>query len=200
MGLFGNKYNKIKRSDINDAVCELEKAQQKELQDIEARNTEIEKNMVMGRKSKDRTLQLALAKRINMLKAENQKAAKRIQYLNGNIQAMNRLKTALDERDFIVNNSKLPLNKLLSNPTQLRKFLNGVTINKQKQEAILGDTLDIFEENEENYVEDERIYGVNKNDDSLLAMFESENNFEDAVNFGMDDVSEAKPNNLDDYQ
>lgn len=192
MGLFGNKYNKIKRGDVVDAIVELEKSQQKELQDIETRNAEIEKNMVMGRKSKDRNLQIALAKRINMLKAENTKAAKRIQYLNGNIQALNQLKTALDEREFIVNNSKLPLNKLLSNPAQLRKFLNGVTINKQKQEAILGDTLDVFEENEENYVEDERIYGVNKNDDSLLAMFEEENGFDDALNFGEDETASKK--------
>lgn len=183
MGLFGNKFKKIKRSDVVDAIVELEKTQQNELAAIEEREKEIEKLMLQGRKSKDRNLQLALAKRINMLKAENANAAKRIQYLNANTQALNQLKTSLDEQEFIINNSKMPLNKLLREPAQLKKFLNSVNLKKQRSESALGDVLDVFTEAEEGYNEDARIYGANTEDDALLSMFEQQNETDDVYNF-----------------
>ena len=183
MGLFGNKFKKIKRGDVVDAIVELEKAQQNEISAIGEREKEIEKLMEQGRRTKDRNLQLALAKRINMLKAENANTAKRIQYLNANTQALNQLKTSLDDESFIVNNSKMPLNKLLSDPGQLRKFLNSVTLKKQRSENVLGEALDVFNEAEENYVPDERIYGINESDDALLSMFEEQNSMDDAVAF-----------------
>lgn len=183
MGLFGNKFKKIKRGDVVDAIVELEKAQQNEISAIGEREKEIEKLMEQGRRTKDRNLQLALAKRINMLKAENANTAKRIQYLNANTQALNQLKTSLDDESFIVNNSKMPLNKLLSDPGQLRKFLNSVTLKKQRSENVLGEALDVFNEAEENYIPDERIYGINESDDALLSMFEEQNSMDDAVAF-----------------
>lgn len=183
MGLFGNKFKKIKRTDVVDAIVELEKAQQDELSAIEEREKEIAKLMEQGRRSKDRHLQLALAKRINMLKTENAKTAKRIQYLNANVQALNQLKTSLDDESFIINNSKMPLNKLLSDPGQLRKFLNSVTLKKQRNEQVLGEALDIFDEAEENYIPDERIYAANESDDALLSMFEEQSSAEDEILF-----------------
>ena len=180
MGLFGNKFKKIKRGDVVDAIVELEKAQQNEISAIGEREKEIEKLMEQGRRTKDRNLQLALAKRINMLKAENANTAKRIQYLNANTQALNQLKTSLDDESFIVNNSKMPLNKLMSDPGQLRKFLNSVTLKKQRSENVLGEALDVFNEAEENYIPDERIYGINESDDALLSMFEEQNSTDDA--------------------
>ncbi len=183
MGLFGNKFKKIKRGDVVDAIVELEKAQQNEISAIGEREKEIEKLMEQGRRTKDRNLQLALAKRINMLKAENANTAKRIQYLNANTQALNQLKTSLDDESFIVNNSKMPLNKLLSDPGQLRKFLNSVTLKKQRSENVLGEALDVFNEAEENYIPDERIYGINESDDALLSMFEEQNSTDDALLF-----------------
>ena len=162
---------------------ELEKAQQNEISAIGEREKEIEKLMEQGRRTKDRNLQLALAKRINMLKAENANTAKRIQYLNANTQALNQLKTSLDDESFIVNNSKMPLNKLLSDPGQLRKFLNSVTLKKQRSENVLGEALDVFNEAEENYIPDERIYGINESDDALLSMFEEQNSTDDALLF-----------------
>lgn len=199
MGLFNrNKYDKIKRTDVVDAITELEKAQQKELQDIEDRNKEIDKYMLQGRKSRDRNLQLALAKRINMLKAENTNSAKRIQYLNGNIQALNQLKTALDDKEFLVNNSKLPLNKLFSDTNSLKKFLTSVNAKKMKQETNLGNVLEVFEDNEQDRVEDERIYGVNQNDDNLLAMFEEQNEFDDSSMFESESAVSANKTGLED--
>lgn len=199
MGLFNrNKYDKIKRTDVVDAITELEKAQQKELQDIEDRNKEIDKYMLQGRKSRDRNLQLALAKRINMLKAENTNSAKRIQYLNGNIQALNQLKTALDDKEFLVNNSKLPLNKLFSDTNSLKKFLTSVNAKKMKQETNLGNVLEVFEDNEQDRVEDERIYGVNQNDDNLLAMFEEQNEFDDSSMFESESATGANKTGLED--
>lgn len=192
MGLFGNKFKKIKRSDVVDAIVELEKAQQNELSAIGEREKDIEKLMEQGRRTKDRNLQLALAKRINMLKSENANTAKRIQYLNANTQALNQLKTSLDDESFIVNNSKMPLNKLLSDPGQLKKFLNSVTLKKQRSESILGEALDVFNEAEENYTPDERIYGINESDDALLSMFEEQNGMDDAIAFDTESEGAAR--------
>ncbi|GEM_PF-5867194 len=183
---FKSKYEKIKRQDVVESIINVDKRVQEELDSIGEREKEIDKLMKQGRACKSRDLQLALAKRINMLKKENQNSAKRIQYLNANLQALNQLKTAIDDKEFIANNSDMPLNKLLSDTNALRKFLSGVTSKKMKNENRLSNALDTFDEVEEGYDEDERIYGVNEADDQLLSMFEIGGSEDDSAMFGPD--------------
>lgn len=181
---FKNKFEKISRGDVVDCIINIEKRQQEEINSVTERNKEIDKLLLEGRRSKSRDMQLALAKRINMLKAENQKVAMRIQYLNGNLQALNQLKNAIDDKDFLTNNSNLPLNKLLTDTNALRKFLVGVNSKKMVNEEKLSSTLDIFENVEESYEANEKIYGTSQQDDQLLAMFEIQNSDDDAEMFG----------------
>lgn len=187
---FKNKFEKIKRSDVVDSIIEAEKRQDEEIAAIEERNAEVANLKKLGMKQKDRDMRLALAKKINRLLAENKQASARIQYLNANISALNQLKNALDDRDFIANNTKLPLNALLSDTKSLNKFLASINVKKMQSESGIVGALDVFKEAEEAYDGDERIYGASDEDEQLLSMFELDESNEDALAFGdADDIT-----------
>ncbi|MGN0771516.1 MAG: hypothetical protein ACI4MI_02900 [Christensenellales bacterium] len=179
-----NKFEKIKRSDVVDSIINIERRQQEEIDNVGEREKEIAKLLQQGKACKSRDMQLALAKRINLLKKENSNSAQRIQYLNANLQALNQLKTAIDDKDFISNNSDIPINKLLTDTAALQKFLAGVTNKKMKGESKLSAALDTFDNVDDGYEANERIYGVSEQDEQLLSMFEMENSEEDASVFG----------------
>lgn len=184
MCFFKNKFEKIKRSDVVENIINVEKKQQEEMDAVEEREKEIDKLLKAGSETKSRDRQLTLAKRINLLRKENQMANQRIQYLNANLLALNQLKTAIDDKEFINNNSDMPINKLLTDANALRKFIGGISGQKMRSESMLGETLDAFEEVEEAYEGDERIYGINEQDDQLLSMFEISGAEKDAESFG----------------
>ena len=174
---------KIKREDVIDNICELEKQQNAEIQKMTERTQEVEKYLELGKKSKDRNLQLAYAKKINMLKEENNMAVRRVQYINANLKALNRLKIAIDDKGFLTNNSNMPINVLLSNPKELNKFLGGVNDIKMKNEKNLTNVLDTFDEFDQVYEGDDMIYGTSNEDDQLLSMFEVQQSEDDASLF-----------------
>ncbi len=184
MCFFKNKFEKIKRSDVVENIINVEKKQQEEMDAVEEREKEIDKLLKAGSETKSRDRQLTLAKRINLLRKENQMANQRIQYLNANLLALNQLKTAIDDKEFINNNSDMPINKLLTDTNALRKFIGGISGQKMRSESMLGETLDAFEEVEEAYEGDDRIYGINEQDDQLLSMFEISGAEKDVESFG----------------
>ena len=64
------------------------------------------------------------------------------------------------------------LQELLKDQKNLAKFLNGALQTKVKSEEIMTEADDIFNQVKDSYNPDERIYGINSNDDQLLSMFE----------------------------
>ncbi len=187
---FRNKFEKIKRSDVVESIIEIEKKQNDEIDAVNERNAQIAQLKKQGMKIHDRDMRLALAKKINRLLAENKQSAARVQYLNANISALTQLKNALDDRDFITNNTNMPLNALLNDTKMLRKFLASVNSKKMVGETGLVNALDVFEEAEEAYEGDERIYAASDDDDKLLAMFELDESNEDAAMFGNADTDD----------
>lgn len=187
---FRNKFEKIKRSDVVESIIEIEKKQNDEIDAVNERNAQIAQLKKQGMKTHDRDMRLALAKKINRLLAENKQSAARVQYLNANISALTQLKNALDDRDFITNNTNMPLNALLNDTKMLRKFLASVNSKKMVGETGLVNALDVFEEAEEAYEGDERIYAASDDDDKLLAMFELDESNEDAAMFGNADTDD----------
>lgn len=187
---FRNKFEKIKRSDVVESIIEIEKKQNDEIDAVNERNAQIAQLKKQGMKIHDRDMRLALAKKINRLLAENKQSAARVQYLNANISALTQLKNALDDRDFITNNTNMPLNALLNDTKMLRKFLASVNSKKMVGETGLVNALDVFEEAEEAYEGDERIYAASDDDDKLLAMFELDESNEDAAMFGEADTDD----------
>lgn len=167
-----NKFDKIQRGDVVDNIIEIDKQQAQEMEKFTFNNAEVSRLMQEGRKCNDRNMQLAIAKKINMIKVENARLGQRVQFLNSNLQALNQLKTALDDREFLSNNSNMPLNQMLKDSRALTKFLNSVTNTRMKSEDGIVGALETFELAEDSYQANEKIYGISESDDKLLAMFE----------------------------
>lgn len=171
---FKSKYDKLTREETVDAICKLEK----ELQGIEdgliEKQKQIDDFMVKGKKENNREIKLFYAKRINALKAEREQSVQRAMYLMYNIQLLNKLKTAIDDNQFFKNSAKVSLGNLLADQKGLAKFLNKTLNTRVRAEDVLTSADETFRNVEEAYEKNETIYGMNKADDALLAMFETE--------------------------
>lgn len=191
MGLFfKNKFDKLTREEVVEAICQLEK----EAQDIETGLEEKQKNidalMEKGRKGADQQLKLLYAKKINTLKAEREQDVRRAMYLMYNTQLLNKLKNAIDDNQFFKNSAKVSLGNLLSDQKGLAKFLNKALNTRIDAEDVLTSADDTFREIEEAYEQNDTIYGMNSADDALLAMFETQDAVADEQSmFGADSAS-----------
>ena len=171
---FKSKYDKLTREETVDAICKLEK----ELQSIEdglvEKQKQIDDLMAKGKKEANREIKLFYAKRINSLKDEREQSVQRAMYLMYNIQLLNKLKSAIDDNQFFKNSSKVSLGNLLADQKGLAKFLNKTLNTRVKAEDILTSADETFKAVEDAYEKNETIYGMSKQDDALLAMFETE--------------------------
>lgn len=173
MGLFNRiKLNKIKRSEVVDAIVELNKQQDALLSQKEENTKKIDSLFNQGKSARDKQEQLWCAKQINILKKENKSTMSRLMYLSSNISMLNQLKSALDEKDFIKINKNMTLNKLFDKPQDLSAFLKKLNSQKMFHEEKMASALDAFEEAESLYEENEKIFGESESDNELLAMFE----------------------------
>ena len=174
MKLFKSKYDKLTREEVVDAICQLEK----ELQGIESQLSEQQKRvddlMVKGQKEKNKDMKLFYAKRINSIKVESKQSIQRTMYLMYNIQLLNKLKTAIDDNQFFKKTGKVSLGSLLKDQNGLAKFLNQALNTRIEAEEVLTSADETFRSVEETYEQNDSIYGINENDDALLAMFETE--------------------------
>ena len=171
---FKNKYDRLTREETVDAICKLEK----ELQSIEDglvdKQKQVDELMAKGKKEVNREIKLFYAKRINALKSEREQSVQRAMYLMYNIQLLNKLKTAIDDNQFFKNSAKVSLGNLLADQKGLAKFLNKTLNTCVKAEDVLTSADETFKAVEEAYEPNGRIYGMNEQDDALLAMFETE--------------------------
>lgn len=188
MGLFGNKFNKIKRSDVVDTIISLEKQQQEILEQIENRNKSCDEFMKKGKLEKDTNMRMYYAKKISTMKKENLLDTKRLQFIDSNILSMQQLKNALDDKEFIKNNSKMSLNQMLSKPAELRSFIAKINNDKMKREEQVAENLTTFEEINEEYIENEKIYSADADAENILAMFEMSDQLEDELKAGQKSV------------
>ncbi len=170
---FKSKYDKLKREDVVDAICTLEKQEADIEKEIEERTRKIEELMQRGKTEKSREMRLFLAKKITDLKEENETDVKRGMYLLYNVKLMRRLKTSIDDNTFFANTGKVSLGNLLADQKGLAMFLNKALNTKVKGENVLTAADETWNEIQSGYVENETIYGVGSRDDELLAMFET---------------------------
>lgn len=167
------KFEKVKRADVVDAILQLEKQQKEVLDSVDDNKHEIDELMTKGKKESDRDIRLFYAKRIDSLRKANAMAGKRLQFLATNIGAMHNLKNAMEDNEFFENNSNIPLNQMLTNPAELQKFLAKATQKKMLREQSLGETVNLFDDMDATYVEDETVYGVSDGTEDILNMFEA---------------------------
>ena len=173
MGLFKrNKFKKLKREDVVNAIVTLQEQLDKLEEVIATSQAKIEELMKKGTAEKDRDMKIFYAKQINALKAQKQNAIKRSSYLMYNIRLLERVKDTIDDNDFFRNTSAASLNGLLADQKGLADFLRRGLATKMGAEQALVAAERTFDEIEAGYVESEEIYGIRDNDDELLAMFE----------------------------
>lgn len=174
MGLFKSKYDKLTREEVVDSICKLEKDLQSIENGLVDKQKEVDDFMVKGKAETNREIKLFYAKRINALKAEREQSVQRAMYLMYNIQLLNKLKNAIDDNQFFKNTGKVSLGNLLKDQKGLAKFLNKTLNIRINSEDVLTSADETFRSVEEAYEKNETIYGMNKDDDALLAMFETE--------------------------
>ncbi len=166
------RFRKLKRDDIVESIVKLEKQQQEIEDGIVDKEAHIQELLAKGKKEKSQEIRLMYAKQINYLKEQKTRDAKRGMYLTYNINMMNKLLTAMEDKDFYATSSKVKLNKLLADQKGLARFLNKSLKIRIKEEDVLTNADETFNEVAAMYDDNETIYGAAKSDDQLLAMFE----------------------------
>jgi len=168
-----DKFKKLKREDVVNAIIELEKQESDIEKGIVEKTKQIEDLMKKGRLEKSQDLKLFYVKKISHLQEEKKEAINRGMYLLYNSRLLNKLKNAIDDNSFFANTGKISLNNLLSDQKNLAKFLNKALNTKVMAEDVLTEADDTFNEIKGLYEENQKIYGVNSSDDELLALLET---------------------------
>lgn len=163
---------KIKREEVVTCLIDLNNKEEKIEEDILKNKNKISNLMESAKKENDRDLRLFYAKKISYLKQENLSLIQRGMYVLYNQRMLNKLKDAMDDKDFYNSTSKVNLSSLLSDQKNLAKYLNQILNTKIKSEEIMTSADDVFNEVASSYDPNEAIYGINSNDDELLSMFE----------------------------
>ncbi len=189
--MFGrNKFKKLKREDVVDAIIELSKQQEDLETGVLAKSDEVEKLLERGRKEKNRDIKLLCAKKVTSLRDEIKRDSKRAAFLLYNIKMLEKLKAAIDDNQFVKNTTKLPLNQLLSDQKALAQFLESAISSRAEAENTLVEADRMFESYEQ-AAEDSGspIYSANESDDELLAMFEMQEQLDSESNVDSDIAS-----------
>ena len=170
---FKSKYDKLKREDVVDAICSLEKQEDDLEEAISSRAREIEELLAKGRKETNRELKLFYAKKITSMREENQTDVKRAMYLMYNMKLLRKLKSTIDDNEFFIKTGKVSLGNLLADQKGLAQFLIKAISTKGRSEQVLTDAADTWHEIQSGYEANVRIYGVNEQDDEVRAVFET---------------------------
>ena len=166
------RFRKLKREDVVESIVKLEKQQQEIEDGIVDKEAHIQELLAKGKKEKSQEIRLMYAKQINYLKEQKTRDAKRGMYLTYNINMMNKLKDAMEDKEFFMTSSKIQLNKLLADQKGLARYLNKALKVRIKEEDVLTNADETFNEVAAMYEDNDTIYGAGKTDDQLLAMFE----------------------------
>lgn len=174
-----NKFKKLNREDLVNSICELERQERTVEAEVLQKVKEIDALMEKGKKEKSKDLQLFYAKKIAHLNEEKQTCMERGMYLLYNIRLMTKLKDAYDSNTFFKTQTKVPLSELLKDQIGLAKFLNKALETRISSEDVLTSADEVFSEVQSAYDLNQPIYGVNKNEEDILTIFEKENQLAD---------------------
>jgi predicted P-loop ATPase len=92
---------------------------------------------------------------------------------------MNKLKDSYDSNTFFKTQTKVPLSELLKDQKGLAKFLNKALETRIASEDVLTSADELFSEVQSAYDVSQPIYGVGKNEEDILTMFEKEDQLAD---------------------
>lgn len=187
-----NKFKNLNREDLVNSILELERQERTVEAEVYQKIKEIDNLVEKGKKEKDRDLQLFYAKKIAHLNEDKQVCMERGMYLLYNIRLMNKLKDAFDSNTFFKTQTKVPLSQLLADQKGLAKFLNKALETRIASEDVLTSADELFTEVQSAYEVNQPIYGVGKNEDEIMAMFEKEQQLSDEQELAENSASPEK--------
>ena len=187
-----NKFKNLNREDLVNSICELERQERTVEAEVFQKIKEIETLMDKGKKEKNKDLQLFYAKKISHLNEEKQTAIERGMYLLYNIRLMNKLKETYDSNTFFKTQTKVPLSELLQDQKRLAKFLNQALETRIASEDVLTGADELFAEVQSAYDLSQPIYGMGKNEEEILTMFEKENQLKEEQELLQNSSSQKK--------
>lgn len=189
---FKNRYKKLKKEQVQDAIYELEK-QERLIEDLLLeKQEEIDHYLKKGKKEKTSELRLLYAKKIKHLKEEMQADISKGSYLLYNIRLLRQLKEAIEDKEFFQTTTKMSLGNLLKDQKGLATFLNQALNTKIVAEDVLTTADETFMEIKGAYEPSQEIYGVDKNDDEILSIFDAYDELEEQQQ--LDEVEEEAEN------
>jgi hypothetical protein len=167
-----NRFKKLQKSEVVNSIIALNQREEDFETNLLAKQEQVKELYQKGQAEKDPNIRLFYAKKINFLKEDIQNTVQRNMYVLYNLRLLNRLKDALEDKEFIASVGNESLSDLLGDQKHLAQFLNQALNTKIKAEDVLTNADDTFNEVQSVYTPDERIYGINKNDDKTMSMFE----------------------------
>lgn len=188
---FKNKFNKLTREEVVEAVIDLEKQLEKLENGIVEKQNKIDELMERGKTEPQKDTKIFIAKKINFLKDEKQQDINRCMYIMYNIKLLNKLKNAIDDNQFFQTSRDCTLNSLLKDQKGLAKFLNKSLNTRVEAENILTSSDEMFQEIMATYEPNETIYGINSDDDGVLAIFETSASIAEDNVFSSEESMEA---------
>jgi len=166
---FGNKFSKLKREEVVGAICSLQTQEEALENGVEEKSQRINELIERGRVEPSREKKIFYAQKIKIMKEERQSEMQQALFLLYNISLLNKLKTVIDDNNFVRINKSLPLNKLLTDQKGLAVFLNKALNTKLRNEEIMTGADDVFKDIRSVYAPSSEIYGAD--DDSFLDVF-----------------------------
>ena len=125
------------------------------------------------------TKTLGNAEEKNTKDIENKKEENIREESENGFRLMNKLKDAYDSNTFFKTQTKVPLSELLQDQKRLAKFLNKALETRIASEDVLTSADELFTEVQSAYDVSQPIYGIGKNEEEILTVFEKENQLND---------------------
>jgi len=178
-GLGKSKFERITKDDINEMRVKLA-TQEQELMDLmDSKINAIDVYMDKGRAETNAQRRMIFANKIKFLREEIDSITQRIMFTMYNNRLMEKLSLKVDENSFF--ESSLSMNELLSDSKGLALFLNNSLGTRLKAEEVLTGADEAFKEVEDMYEPNEKLYGMSKDTEDILASFDAGKDDFDAV-------------------
>jgi hypothetical protein len=169
-GLFTNKYDKVDRKQINNAIIDFETKKSEYENDLKSKENIIAEYFSRGKRSKSLSEKKSYSQKILVLRKQSKIISSRVQFINKKIQVLEDFKIAVDDRDFNRDTKNQELERLLSNTSGLQNFLSDVVSEKEFQDETLSSQINLLEDSLGSYEANENIYGETEDEQSILAM------------------------------
>lgn len=171
---FKNKFGKLKREDVVDAIGKQEDLLDIEQGKIENLSKKADEFKALAKKETTREGKLYYAKRMASTQRQCNAERSRALFIQKNIDLLERLKSAIDDNEFFAGATAGRFNRMLADQRGLREFLVKTLDTREAAEGVLSGADDVFNDVDGLYEPSESIYGKSQTDDELLALLETE--------------------------